>query len=48
MTGKPVTCETGQCQYPWRFYVSTKGGSRGGGNVHPKGESSMVVPGLDV
>ena len=20
----------------------------GGGNVHPKGESSMVVPGLDV
>ena len=30
--------------------MSTKGGSGEGGNVHPKGESSMVVPGpgLDV
>ena len=35
-------------QYPWRFCVSTKGGSGGGGNVNPKGESSMVVSGLDV
>ena len=28
--------------------MSTKGGSGGGGNVHPKGEISMVVSGLDV
>ena len=27
---------------------ATKGRSGGGGNVHPKGESSVVVPGLDV
>ena len=28
--------------------MSTKGGLGGGGTVHPKGESSMVVPGLDL
>ena len=28
--------------------MSTKGGLGGGGNVHPKGETRMVVPGLDV
>ena len=28
--------------------MNTKGGLGGGGNVHPKGGSSMVVPGLDV
>ena len=28
--------------------MGAKGGSGGGGNVHPKGESSMVVSGLDV
>ena len=51
MTTKPVSNEIfsfSQRQYLWRFCVSTKGGLGGGGNVHPKGESSMVVPGLDV
>ena len=38
----PVTLS--ERQYPWRFCVS-KGWVR---NVHPKGESSMVVSGLDV
>ena len=28
--------------------MSTKGGSGGGGNVHPNGESSTFVSGLDV
>ena len=32
----------------WRFCVSTKGRLGGGRNVHPKCESSMVVPGLEV
>ena len=45
MTAKPVSYETfslSERQYPWRFCVSK------GWNVHPKGESSMVVSGLDV
>ena len=47
MTAKPVSYETfslSEHQYPWRFCVS-KGWVR---NVHPKGESRMVMSGLDV